>query len=244
MGDSLSCEGLAVSSGGRTLVEGVSLAVHPGTVVALLGPNGAGKSSLLKAFAGHPDYPITAGFLRLGDAVANDFIPEDRARRGLFLAFQHPVDLPGVTVAQMLRRARQAQLGSDFDVMAFQKELYAALDALGMGKEWLNRGVNEGFSGGERKRCELLQILSLKPRHVLLDEIDSGLDVDTLELLISTLDGLRRRGTGILLVTHYQRLLERLIPDAVHVLIGGRLVRSGTAELAREVCLGGFQGMG
>ncbi|MDR0340254.1 MAG: Fe-S cluster assembly ATPase SufC [Puniceicoccales bacterium] len=243
MAGTLSLLNLSIKYGELALVEDVSLDVGAGRLCVLMGPNGAGKSSLLKAIAGHPDFLLSAGKILLNGIEINNLPPEERSRRGIFLAFQNPIDLPGVSVAQLLKGARQARLqaGETFDVISFYGELYTALGSLSMDRSWANRSVNEGFSGGERKRCELLQILLLKPSFVLLDEIDSGLDVDALVLVGEALRRLRETGTGILLVTHSRKLLEILVPDGVAVLQEGRIVRSGGPELAAEIERHGFQ---
>ncbi|MDR3317035.1 MAG: Fe-S cluster assembly ATPase SufC [Puniceicoccales bacterium] len=243
MDGALSLQNVCVDHGDRRLVRDFSLELRPEELRVLMGPNGAGKSSLLKALAGHPDYAISSGSVLLDGFSVAAASPEERARRGLFLAFQSPVALPGISLAQLLRAARQERLlpGKSLDIMAFYGELHGALDALGMDRSWSTRSTNDGFSGGEQKRCELLQILLLKPRYLLLDEIDSGLDVDALRLVVQTLRSLQQEGAGILLVTHYQRLLESLSPDGVHLLQDGSLLRSGGMELARELDVKGFQ---
>ncbi|MDR2664249.1 MAG: Fe-S cluster assembly ATPase SufC [Puniceicoccales bacterium] len=242
MAATLALRNLSLCHGERVLVKDISLDLAGGEVRVLMGPNGAGKSSLLKAIAGHPDYRPSAGQILLDGVDIKELPPEERSRRGIFLAFQHPVDLPGVSIGQLLKSARQARLGPDetLDVVAFYRELYGALESLSVDRSWANRSANDGFSGGERKRCELLQILLLKPFFILLDEIDSGLDVDGTALVANVLCRLREAGTGILLVTHSRRLLDALTPDGVSVLRDGRLVRSGGAELAAEVERDGF----
>jgi Fe-S cluster assembly ATP-binding protein len=243
MESTLSLRNLSVENGGRTLAEDITLDLRRGQLLALMGPNGAGKSSLLKAIAGHPDYPITAGELLLNGQKINSLAPEERSRLGIFLAFQNPIDLPGVSIAQLLKSARQLRLppGGCLDVLAFYGELHGAMESLAMERSWTNRSVNEGFSGGERKRCELLQILLLKPSFILLDEIDSGLDVDAMRTVAEVLRKLLGEGSGILLVTHQRKLLDLLTPDRVCVLRGGRLVRSAGMELADELEREGFQ---
>ncbi|MDR3117265.1 MAG: Fe-S cluster assembly ATPase SufC [Puniceicoccales bacterium] len=233
MGKELAIDAVTVLQGGQCRVENFSTALPAGQVYALLGPNGAGKSSLLRALAGHPDYAIASGSLTCDGESLRELSAEQRARKGLFLAFQSPVELPGVPISQLLRAARQVRLeeGQILDVLAFHGELLAAMDRLAMDHSWAGRGVNEGCSGGEKKRCELLQILLLKPRYALLDEMDSGLDRDALRLMAGVLDGLRREGMGILLVTHRKSLLDLLPPDRVLLLRDGKLLRSGGREL-------------
>ncbi|MDR2667886.1 MAG: Fe-S cluster assembly ATPase SufC [Puniceicoccales bacterium] len=237
MGNSLSLIDVSVAGGGKTILDAIDLELRGGQLVALMGPNGAGKSSLLKAISGHPDCCATSGKILLNGEEIGSCTPEERSRRGIFLAFQNPVELPGVTVAQLLKSARQMRLQKDenFDVLGFYDELHGALDGMGMDRSWANRCVNEGFSGGEKKRCELLQIIMLKPAFILLDEIDSGLDVDGIRLVADVLTDLIARGTGILLVTHQGKLLESLHVDNVAVLEKGKISRCGGLELAREI---------
>jgi Fe-S cluster assembly ATP-binding protein len=238
----LAVESLTVRCGDRTLVRDFSLKIGAGELHGLLGPNGAGKSSLLKTLAGHPDYIPVSGDCFLDGQPLEALGPDERARRGLFLAFQSPVELPGVSIGQLLRTARQMRLppGEPLDVLAFYEELYALLEELGLDRNWATRGANEGFSGGEKKRCELLQLLMLRPLVALLDEIDSGLDVDAMGWVARIIQKLRRGGTAIVLVTHHPRFLFPLDPDRVHVMEGGKLVRSGDRELARAVDARGF----
>ncbi|MDR2577131.1 MAG: Fe-S cluster assembly ATPase SufC [Puniceicoccales bacterium] len=235
---------ISVGSGEKFFVRGVSLVVPAGELHILVGPNGAGKSSLLKALAGHPDYAVSAGEFFLDGENLLEMTPEERSRCGLFLAFQSPVPLPGVALGRMLQVARQERQpkGAPIDVRAFYGELCNAMESLGMERSWATRFVNDGISGGESKRCELLQILLLHPKYLLLDELDSGLDMDAVNLVAETLEKLRRAGTGILCVTHRQSLLQTLNPDRIHILREGRLLCSGGMELAEELHVRGFQG--
>ncbi|MDR1435836.1 MAG: Fe-S cluster assembly ATPase SufC [Puniceicoccales bacterium] len=238
----LSLDGLSVANGEKTLLSAVSFSVGAGEFAVAIGPNGAGKSSLLRAIAGHPDYAVTAGRLLFGGEEISRLAPEERARRGIFLAFQDPTELPAITIAQLLKAARQARLGAEenFDLLGFYDELHRALDSLSLDRAWANRPVNGGFSGGEKKRCELLQIMLLKPSFLLLDEIDSGLDVDGTRLVGAVLRNQLAGGVGILLVTHSKKLLDLLPVRKVHAINCGRLVRSGGIELVDAVERGGF----
>jgi Fe-S cluster assembly ATP-binding protein len=236
---------IAVEFSNKQFIRNVSISLHPGELHILAGPNGSGKSSLLKALAGHPDYMLCDGDISLDGIALREMLPEERSHCGLFLAFQSPIALPGVTIAQLLRTAREERMtsGKPIDVMAFYSELYAALDLLGMERSWASRSANDGFSGGEAKRCELLQILLLRPKYLRLDEIDSGLDIDAINVVIKILQRLRNDGIGILLVTHRQSLFKQLNPDKIHVLRDGQLLCSGGDELADTLLAKGFNGL-
>ena len=217
----------------------MDLTVNAGEVHAIMGPNGSGKSTLANSLAGKPDYTVTKGeALYLGESLLS-LEPEERARRGVFLAFQYPVELPGVRTWQFLKAAIDAQrqhrgeeemTARDFDRMLREKSKIVEID-----QELVRRSVNEGFSGGEKKRNEILQMAMLEPKLALLDETDSGLDIDALRIVADGINKLRRPDNAIVLVTHYQRLLNYITPDYVHVLVDGRIVRSGGAELALEL---------
>lgn len=240
-----SCHGVRVSVGGREVVRGVDLEVRPGERHVLMGPNGSGKSSLAAALAGHPLYRLE-GEVRLDGERIDGLSPEERARRGLFLGFQHPVAVPGVPVASFLRAAVAARRGrADLPVREFRSELLAACDALGIPREVAGRSLNDGFSGGEKKRLEVLQLRLLAPRFAVLDEVDSGLDIDALRVVARGIEDAMARGgaspMGLLLVTHYQRILDSIRPDRVHVFVDGRIVRSGGPELARELEAHGYE---
>lgn len=241
--DALDIQSISVRLGERMLLRDFSLCVPAGEIHVLMGPNGEGKSSLAKALVGHPDYVIDSGKVRLDGTEIQGKLPDEIARLGLFLGFQAPMELPGVSVLQLLRSALQARLpeGKLLDHAAFYRDLYAAMTTLKIDRSWANRGVNEGFSGGEKKRCEMLQMLMLKPRYVILDEIDSGLDVDAIQLVGRAIQEASMQGAGILLITHYQKLLEQLQPKAIHILSGGKIVRSGGMDLARELDESGFE---
>ncbi|CAF0689411.1 Fe-S cluster assembly ATPase SufC [Candidatus Methylacidithermus pantelleriae] len=234
---SLFIEDLHVSVNGKEILHGVTLELPKGEVHAIMGPNGSGKSTLAKVLAGHPDYQVLRGEVYLDGEPILGLEPDERARKGLFLAFQYPCEIPGVTIANFLRAALQARLaeGQKLDVPAFYRRLYQEMDKLGMGKEFASRYVNAGFSGGEKKRMEILQMAILEPTYAILDETDSGLDIDALKIVAHGVNAQRGPGRGILVITHYQRLLNYVIPDRVHVMVGGKLVRSGGRELALEL---------
>ncbi len=230
---------LHVAIDGTEILHGINLTVNAGEVHAIMGTNGSGKSTLTKAIAGHPDYTVTSGdILYNGRSILEDE-PEDRARAGIFLAFQYPVEVPGVTNMYFLRAALNAQRkargepeisGADFLTLVKEKAKLVDMDA-----SLLNRSVNEGFSGGEKKRNEILQLAVFEPALAVLDETDSGLDIDALKTVSNGVNTLRSPNRAFLLVTHYQRLLNHIKPDRVHVLLDGRLVKSGGPELALEL---------
>jgi Fe-S cluster assembly ATP-binding protein len=232
---------LHVSIGDKPVVNGVSLTVNHGEVHAIMGPNGTGKSTLAKAIAGHPDYTITGGKVLLDGQSVLAMEPDERARAGLFLAFQYPSDVPGVTIANFVRAALQARLGeSDLDATSYYKKLYEKMDLLKIDRKFTSRAVNDGFSGGEKKRCEILQMAMLEPKFALMDETDSGLDIDALRVVADGVNKLRTGQLGIVLITHYQRLLNYIVPDFVHVMYDGRIVRTGDKGLAVELEAKGY----
>jgi Fe-S cluster assembly ATP-binding protein len=233
----LRIENLHVEIAGQNIVRGLSLSVPQGEVHAIMGPNGSGKSTLAKVLAGHPDYVVTSGKVLMDGENLLDLEPDDRARRGLFMAFQYPSEIPGVTIANFLRAALQSRLpeGEELEATDYYAKLYEKMELLGMDRAFTSRSVNEGFSGGEKKRAEILQMAMLEPRYAILDETDSGLDIDALKTVAHGVNSLRGPDLGILLITHYQRLLNYIIPDHVHVMVAGRIVRSGRKELALEL---------
>jgi Fe-S cluster assembly ATP-binding protein len=233
---------LQVSIGDKPVVKGVSLTINPGEVHAIMGPNGTGKSTLAKAIAGHPDYTITGGEVLLDGQSVLAMEPDERARAGLFLAFQYPSDVPGVSIANFVRAALQARLGegSDLDATSYYKRLYEKMDLLKIDRKFTSRPVNDGFSGGEKKRCEILQMAMLEPKFAFMDETDSGLDIDALRIVSEGVNKLRTGQLGIVLITHYQRLLNYIVPDFVHVMYDGRIVRSGDKDLAVELEAKGY----
>ena len=228
---------LHISVGDKPVVKGVSLTVKQGEVHAIMGPNGTGKSTLAKAIAGHPDYTITSGDVLLDDRSILAMEPDERARAGLFLAFQYPSDVPGVTIANFLRAALQARLGEneELDATGYYKMLYEKMDLLKIDRKFTSRAVNDGFSGGEKKRCEILQMAMLDPKFAMMDETDSGRDIDALRVVADGVNKLRTGRLGILLITHYLRLLNFIVPDFVHVMSDGCIVRSGDKSLALEL---------
>ena len=233
---------LHISIGDKPIVKGFSLTVSQGEVHAIMGPNGTGKSTLAKAIAGHPDYTVTSGEVLLDGKSVLAMQPDERARAGLFLAFQYPSEIPGVSIANFLRAAVQARMaeGEELDASGYYKRLYAKMDMLKIDRKFTSRSVNEGFSGGEKKRCEILQMAMLEPKIALMDETDSGLDIDALRIVADGVNTLRTGPLGIMLITHYQRLLDYIVPDFVHVMYDGRLVKSGDKTLALELEAKGY----
>ncbi len=218
------------------ILTGVDLALRPGEIHAIMGPNGSGKSTLAKVLAGHPEYEVTAGDVVFRGQSLLDLEPNERALAGMFLAFQYPTEIPGVSIANFLRTALQARLedGEEVDLFDFQDELIDRMKLLDMDPAFAERPVNDGFSGGEKKRNEILQMAVLRPSLALMDETDSGLDIDALQIVANGVNKLREENPEmtILLITHYQRMLNYIQPDAVHVMVGGRIVRSGGPEVA------------
>ena len=222
---------------GNEILRGLTLTVPKGEVHAIMGPNGSGKSTLAKVMAGHEDYQVSSGDVLLEGKSLLAMNVDERARAGLFLAFQYPAEIPGVSNANFLRAALQARLpeGEEIDAVSFYKEMYDRMDELGIDRKFTARSVNEGFSGGEKKRNEVLQMTMLKPKYAVLDETDSGLDIDALKVVAKGVNAMRSAERGFLVITHYQRLLDYIIPDHVHVLSGGRIIRSGDKGLALEL---------
>ena len=230
---------LKASIGGTEILRGLSLTVNAGEVHAIMGPNGSGKSTLAQVIAGHADYEVSAGTVKFEGKDLLELEPEERAREGIFLGFQYPVEIPGVNNAYLLKAAvnakRKHQGVPEIDAFEFLKLAKEKMALLGMDPKFLNRGVNEGFSGGEKKRNEILQMAMLEPRLAILDETDSGLDIDALRDVAEGVNALRSPDRAIVLVTHYQRLLDYVEPDYVHVLSEGRIARSGDKTLALEL---------
>jgi Fe-S cluster assembly ATP-binding protein len=229
-----SCTGVHVWIAEKEVVKGVDLAVSAGEIHAIMGPNGSGKSTLANALMGHPAYALE-GTITLNGEVVTTLSPDEKARKGMFLAFQYPVAVPGVTVASFLRAAVTAVRGTEVPVREFRKELLARMEDLAMDPAFAGRYLNDGFSGGEKKRLEILQLLMLKPRFALLDETDSGLDIDALKVVAEGINAAASQDVGMVLVTHYQRLLNYVRPHLVHVFMDGRIVRTGGPELALEL---------
>ena len=241
----LKIENLTARIGDTEILSGLSLAVNAGEVHAIMGPNGSGKSTLAQVIAGHADYEVTAGTVEFMGADLLQLEPEERAREGIFLGFQYPVEIPGVNNAYLLKAAvnakRKHQGLAEIDAFEFLKLAREKMALLHMDPKFLNRGVNEGFSGGEKKRNEILQMAMLEPRLAILDETDSGLDIDALKAVAEGVNSLRDPERAIVLVTHYQRLLDYITPDFVHVLSGGRIARSGDKSLALELEEKGYE---
>jgi Fe-S cluster assembly ATP-binding protein len=240
----LKIENLSVSAGGTSVLKGLSLEVNAGEVHAIMGPNGSGKSTLAHVLAGRPGYEVTAGRVSYEGKDLLALAPEERARAGLFLGFQYPVEIPGVNNAYLLKAAlnaaRRHRGEADIDAFDFLNLVRTKMQTMHIDDAMLARGVNEGFSGGEKKRNEILQMLVLEPRLALLDETDSGLDIDALKIVGQGINSLRSQDRAVVLVTHYQRLLEYVVPDRVHVLVRGRIVRSGDRQLALELEARGY----
>jgi Fe-S cluster assembly ATP-binding protein len=241
MGTALEIRDLHVSVEGKPILKGVNLVVRQGEVHALMGPNGTGKSTLANTLMGHPSYEVTHGQILFKGKDLVGMEPDERSRLGLFLAFQYPVAIPGVSLANFLRaalNARRRDLNPEdkgIPIPEFRKLLKQKMDVLKMQHEFAGRYLNEGFSGGEKKRAEILQLATLEPEIAVLDETDSGLDIDALRIVASGVNDLAGPELGVLVITHYQRILNYISPDFVHVLVGGRVVHSGGPELAHEL---------
>jgi len=240
----LEVKGLRVAVGGTEILRGVDLTIREGEVHAIMGPNGSGKSTLAQVLAGHPAYTVLAGTATYDGKDLLDMDPEERAREGVFLAFQYPVEIRGITNSYFLRSAlnaiRKHRGQPELDPIDFLQLLEEKLKSIGWDDTLMNRPVNEGFSGGEKKRNEILQLAVLEPRLAILDETDSGLDIDALKTVAETVNTLRSPDRSFLIVTHYQRLLDYITPDVVHVLADGRIVKSGGPELAHELEAKGY----
>lgn len=240
----LKVENLVARIGDTEILSGLSLTVNAGEVHAIMGPNGSGKSTLAQVIAGHADYEVTAGSVEFKGHNLLELEPEERARDGIFLGFQYPVEIPGVNNAYLLKAAvnakREHQGKDEIDAFEFMKLAREKMALLGMDQKFLSRGVNEGFSGGEKKRNEILQMAMLEPELAILDETDSGLDIDALKAVAEGVNALRSPERAIVLVTHYQRLLDYVEPDFVHVLSDGRIARSGDKSLAIKLEAQGY----
>jgi Fe-S cluster assembly ATP-binding protein len=242
----LEIENLHVSVGGKPILQGIDLRIDAGDVAAIMGPNGSGKSTLSYVLAGREGYEVTGGAIRYRGQDLLAMKPEERAAEGVFLAFQYPVEIPGVITANFLRTAlnaaRKRRGETELDAMQFLKTMRAKAKQLGIGEEMMRRAINVGFSGGEKKRNEVLQMAILEPRLAILDETDSGLDIDALKVVAEGVNALRGSDRSMLIITHYQRLLNYIEPDRVHVLYEGRIVASGGKELAHELEASGYAG--
>jgi Fe-S cluster assembly ATP-binding protein len=235
----LKVENLKASIEGKKILNGLNLSVNAGEVHAIMGPNGSGKSTLASVLAGRDSYEVTDGAVTFLDQDLLEMAPEERAREGLFLAFQYPVEIPGVTTTNFLKTAvnqiRQHRGQEPLDAVTFLKLIKEKMKLVQIDDSLLSRSLNDGFSGGEKKRNEVFQMAVLEPRLAILDETDSGLDIDALKIVANGVNTLRGKDNAIIVVTHYQRLLEYIVPDFVHVLYNGRIVKSGTKELALKL---------
>ena len=240
----LDIENLHVRIAGKTIIDGLNLKVDAGQVAAIMGPNGSGKSTLSYVIAGRPDYEVTEGSIKLDGVDLLDKTPAERAALGIFLSFQYPLEIPGVATMTFLKAALNAQRRSrgegEMLTPDFMKKVRAAAARLNISQDMLKRAVNLGFSGGEKKRMEILQMALLEPRFAILDEMDSGLDIDALRVCADGVNALRSPERGLLVITHYQRLLDYIAPDVVHVMSKGRIIKSGGPELALELEKSGY----
>lgn len=247
MTNQLEITNLHVAIDDKPIVNGISLTIKPGEIHAIMGPNGSGKSTLAYTLAGHPNYTVTDGQVTLNGVDILALSPDQRSQAGLFLAFQYPIEIPGVKVQNFLRLAYQARFGEDAQrifasALAFRQHLEGLADELDVKKDLLKRGLNEGFSGGEKKRLEILQMAVLEPQFAILDETDSGLDVDAIKAVAEGVKKIvQKYQTGVLVITHYQRILKYLEPDFVHVLVDGKIIKSGDKSLAETLENQGYQ---
>jgi Fe-S cluster assembly ATP-binding protein len=237
----LEIENIWVEVEGIPILKGFSLTVKKGEIHAIMGPNGSGKSTLAKVLAGHPFYEVTRGTILLDGKNLLEMDPEERAKEGLFMSFQYPLEIAGVSNIEFLLHAYNAVKGAQEEKESFLKKLSPILEKMGIREEFLERDLNDGFSGGEKKRNEILQMLVLDPKYGILDETDSGLDIDALRIVSEGINHFMNREKGLILITHYQRLLNYIRPDFVHVMKDGRIERSGGAELALELEQKGYQ---
>ena len=244
----LSINNLSVSIENKKILNNLSLEINEGEVHAIMGPNGSGKSTLSNVLAGKEEYNITSGEIKFKDKNLFDLNIEDRSQEGLFLAFQYPIAIPGVSITAFLQAAMNSQSkangGKEVDPLTFAKKLRETSNKLGFSKDVLRRAVNEGFSGGEKKRFEVLQMSILKPQLSILDETDSGLDIDALKIVTEGVNNLRNKTSSFLIITHYQRLLDQIAPDYVHVMANGRIVKSGGKSIAEDIELSGYKKFG
>jgi Fe-S cluster assembly ATP-binding protein len=239
----LEIRGVHAAVDGREILRGIDLTVRQGEIHALMGPNGSGKSTLSNVIMGRPGYTLTEGTVLFDGEDITRLTPDQRAKRGLFLAMQYPTEVPGVSVVNFLRTAYQSVKGTQISALEFRKHMKAQMDRLGIEDVMVQRYVNQGFSGGEKKRNEILQLAVLEPHVAILDETDSGLDIDSLKLVAESVDELVGPELGVLIITHYQRMLNYITPRFVHVMMLGRIVKSGGPELAHELEEKGYEGI-
>jgi Fe-S cluster assembly ATP-binding protein len=238
----LKIEGLKAEIDGKPILNGIDLEMKTGEIHALMGPNGSGKSTLANVLLGHPRYAVTGGRALVNGQDILELDPDERFLKGLYLAFQYPVEIPGVTVGKFLKRAVEIKTSAagKMNVTQFIRDLREALDFLEMDQQFINRYLNEGFSGGEKKRMEIIQMLMLKPAFAIMDETDSGLDIDALKIVSKGVNRLRGQEFGALIITHYQRILNHIRPDFVHIMYKGRIITSGGRELVEELEANGY----
>ncbi len=232
---SLKINNVHIAVDGTEIVKGIDLEIKPGEVHAIMGPNGSGKSTLANALMGHPKYSITSGSVLINGEEIQNISPDKRAKKGLFLSMQYAPEIPGVTVTNFLRLAVESMTGQKKNPLTFYAELQDKMKELKIDPEFAKRYLNVGFSGGEKKRLEVLQLLMLNPQFAVLDETDSGLDVDALKIVSEGINAFRKKTTGVLLITHYNRILQYVKPDFVHIMRDGKIIKSGGEELARAV---------
>ena len=238
----LEIRGLTVTVAETEILHGLDLQIPDGEVHAIMGPNGSGKSTLASAIMGHPSYTVTSGsIVYRGDDVLT-LSPDERAKKGLFLSFQYPQEIAGVSIGNFMRLAMNARSSTPLDIPKLYEKMQLAGKQVGLTDAMFDRGVNEGFSGGEKKRLEMLQMMVLEPSFAMLDETDSGLDIDALKTVAAAVNAMRSPNRSFLIITHYPRLLDFIIPDKVHVLMDGKIVRSGGPEIAKELEQTGYQG--
>ncbi len=240
---SLQLKKIFISVSDKPIVHGVNLEIKPGEIHAIMGPNGSGKSTLANAIMGHPKYQIIDGKIILDGEDITKVKVADKAKKGLFLSMQYPPEIGGVTVSNFLRTAVSSLLGEKQNPITFHRALVAQLKELNMAEPFAGRYLNVGFSGGEKKRMEILQLMMLNPKYAILDETDSGLDVDALKIVAEGINKFHNDSNGILLITHYNRILEYVRPDFVHVMVGGRIVKSGNHSLAKQIEFAGYEGL-
>jgi Fe-S cluster assembly ATP-binding protein len=226
---------------GKEILKGLNLEIRKGEIHAIMGPNGAGKSTLANTLMGHPKYEVTDGEMILEGEVINDLKANERAKRGLFLSFQYPEEIPGVTVENFLRTAKIAVTGKPLKVMAFKKALKEKMELLEMKEEYAQRYLNQGFSGGEKKKNEILQMAILEPKLAILDETDSGLDVDAIRIVAQGVNSLKNSENSMLIITHHNKILDYLQPDFIHILVDGKIVKTGDFSLAEEIEANGYE---
>lgn len=231
----LQVKDLHVKIEGREIIKGVNLHVNKGEVVALMGPNGSGKSTLANSLMGHPKYEVTEGQVFLDGTEITSLEPNEKAKKGLFLSFQYPAEISGVTLSNFLRAAYNSVKNTNTSVFSFMKILKEKMKLLKIKEEFANRYINEGFSGGEKKRAEILQLAILEPKLAILDETDSGLDVDALKIVAEGVNAARTKETGVLIITHYQRILNYIQPDRVYIMKDGKIIKEGKKELAKTI---------